>query len=344
MKKLSLLFILSLTIIMTACGNKITLSNVDTFENNYKYSKVSMGKIVEAKRDAIMEDAEEFVSKYLSVIYNRSYKNNTGMEQETILYDKEYFDANKGEIEGNIQFIKDFYQKYALTTELVNIDYKNIVNVNGDAYVTCVARVRLTECNNVSVAKILGFKDGINSNASCKYKLKLKYAEKGYTITHYEIVKDPGYMLPFKEYEEIIENTMTEEEKLSHFAYLVSKAQNDRIYSKFKGNEDYKYLSKACIEEINKERDNAKHIKELYTSYKLSTELVDCQVVESEKTEEGYKMRVRLRVKMLECINDEVAKQIGFKDGIGSIRTMNYSYEIITEDGELKLDSSEFLD
>ena len=343
MKKTVSLLILMLTVILTACGSKITLENVDTFENNYKYSKVSMGRITEAKKDAIMQDAEEFVNKYLSVMYNRSYKNNTAIEHETILYSTEYFDANKEEIEGNIQYIKDFYQKYALTTELVNIDYKNVVNVNGDAYVTCIARIRLNECNNTSVAKILGFKDGINSNASSKYKLKLKYAEKGYTVSDYEIVKDPGYMLPFREYEEIIENTMTEEEKISHFVYLVSKAQNDRVYSKLKGNEDYKYLSKACLEEINKERDNAKHVKELYAGYKLSTQLEECHIVENEKTETGYKVRVRLRVKALECINEEVAKQIGFKDGIGSTRTLNYIYYIITEDGELKLDSSEYV-
>lgn len=341
MKKI-LLLILSLCLILTGCSNSITLDNVESVENTYKYSKVSLGKLKECKEDMIIKDAKDFTNKYLSVTLNRSYNDNKTVEQETIMFTEDYLELNKEQLENEILTIKDIYAKYELATELVNVDYKNIVNIKGDAYVNCVARVRLTECNDDNVAKVLGF-DGINSTSNAIYNLKLKYIDKSYMVYDIEKQEKDGYMIPFEKCEEKVYNSLTEEDKLKHFAYLVSKAQNDRVYYEFKGDEDYKYLSKECLLEINKERDNAKYTKDLYTSYKLSTRLDDCKVNEIVKTEEGYTLKLVITVEMLECATNELAAQIGFPNGVGSKREMNYEYYVIVEDGEYKLDGSLFI-
>ena len=341
MKKI-LLLILSLCLILTGCANSITLDNVDSFSNDYKYSKVSLGKLKECKEDMIIKDAKDFTNKYLSVTLNRSYADNKTVEQETIMFTEDYLETNKEQLEKEISTIKEIYKKYELTTELVNVDYKNIVNIKGDAYVNCVARVRLTECNDENVAKILGF-DGLNSTANAIYNLKLKYIDKSYMVYDVKKIEKDGYMIPVEKCEDKVYNSLTEEDKLKHFAYLVSKAQNDRIYYEFSGDEDYKYLSQKCLAEINKDRDNAKYTKDLYTNYKLSTRLDNCKVNEIIKTEAGYTIKLVLTVEMLECATKELATQIGFPNGVGSKRNMNYEYYVVVENGEFKLDGSLFI-
>lgn len=337
-----LLLILSLCLTLTGCSNSISLDNVDTIENEFKYSKISFGKLKECKEDMIIKDAKDFTNKYLSVTLNRSYSDNKTIEQETIMFTEDYLETNGKQLEEEILSIKGTYENYELSTELVNVDYKNIVNIKGDAYVNCVARVRLVECNNENVAKVLGF-DGVNSTANAIYNLKLKYIDKSYMVYDVKKIEKEGFMIPFEKCEEKIYNSLNEEDKLKHFAYLVSKAQNDRVYYEFSGDEDYKYLSKGCLEEINKDRDNAKYTKDLYTNYKLSTRLDDCKVSQIIKTEDGYTIKLVLTVEMLECATKELAAQIGFPNGVGSKRNMNYEYYVIVEDGEFKLDGSMFI-
>ena len=259
------------------------------------------------------------------------------------MFSEEYLEKNKQSAEDKILYIKGLYSNYGITTELMGIDYESIVDVNGDAYVKCVAKVRLTECNNPVVAGIIGYTSGVNSNALCAYNIKLQYVDRGYIVYDYSVEERDGYLLSFEKYDEILQAKLTEEDKLNQFAYLFAKAQNDRIYYTFKGDEDQKYLSKRCLEEINKDGDYAAKQKKLYAGYKLSTRLNSCNVTEIVKTQSGYTLKVDLAVEMLQCGNSEIAARIGFPNGLGSIRTMKYEYYVVVEDGEFKIDSTVFL-
>ena len=341
MKKILLVLLITI-FIFTGCSAGINLDNVDEFENTYKYSTIKMGKFKECSEDEIISDAKEFTEKFLTIVFNRSYKDNRTLEQETVMFADSFLENNKESLEDSLKHTKDFYKEYELATELSNVEYNNIVNVSGDAYVYCTAKVRLKECNDKKVIGILGF-DGVNSTVTALYKLKLKYINRSYCVYDYERIEKDGYLLPYEKYEDIIKNAMNEEEKIKRLAFNVSKAQNDRVYYEFKGDEDYKYLSKACLAEINATRDNAKHTKDLYVKYQLSTKLEKCDVYEIIKTDAGYTVKLNMSVKITECLSKNMAVQLGFPDGVGSVRVMNYEYYIIEEDGEYKLDGSKFL-
>ena len=345
MKKILMITVLILLLLVSfaGCGEKITLDNVDTYDTDYHYSKVSGGTLKQCAETKIIKDAKEFTNQFLSIMYNRTYKANTSVEHETIMFSDEYLEKNKQSAEEKILYIKDLYSNYGISTELMGIDYENIVDVNGDAYVKCVAKVRLTECNNPVVAGLIGYKTGVNSNALCAYNIKLQYKDRNYIVYDYSVEEKEGYLLSFEKYDSILQANMTEEDKLNQFAYLFAKAQNDRIYYTFKGNEDQKYLSKSCLEEINKDGDYAAKQKKMCTSYKLSTRLNSCNVTEIVKTQNGYTLKVDLNVEMLQCGNSQIAERIGFPGGVGSIRTMKYEYYVIIENGEYKIDSTVFL-
>lgn len=341
MKKL-LVFLLTFTFILSGCSQAITLDNIEDYETEYKYSKVSGGKIKQSKEDVVISDVKEFVTKYLSAVFNRSYKDNRTLEHQTIMYSESFLESHKEELEEEISYIKDFYKEYELTTEFLNVEYEKIINVNGHAYVTCIAKIKLTSCNDDKIIKIMGF-DGVNGSASSKYNLKLEYSNRAYTVYDYEVVNQEGYLQPFKNYESAIDQSSNDEEKLKRLAFLLSKAQNDRVYYEFSGDEDYKYLTKSCVEEINKDRDNATYTKNLYTQYKLSTKLESCDVKEIIKTEAGYTIKLSIAVKIIECSSKQMAINLGFKDGVGSSRLMNYEYYVVMEDGEYKVDGTKFL-
>lgn len=341
MKKLLILGFLFI-FLMSGCSQAINLDNIQDYETEYKYSKVSGGKIKECSEDAVISDIKDFTNKYLSVVFNRSYKDNRTLEHETIMYSESYLEKNQKKLEDEISYVKDFYKEYELTTEFLNVDFEKIINVNGHAYVTCVAKIKLISCSDMEVAKILGF-GGVNGNVPIKYNLKFEYKDRAYSVYDYNVVEEDGYLKPFTAYEEIINASSTEEEKLRRLAFLLSKAQNDRVYYEFSGDEDYKYLTKTCIAEINKERDNAKYIKDLYTKYKLSTKLEKCDVKEIIKTEAGYTIRLSMAIKILECSSKEMAVNLGFTNGVGSTRHMEYEYYVVLEDGEYKVDGTKFL-
>ncbi len=332
-----------LLVFLTGCAEKITLENVDDYTTDFRYSKVSGGALKQCAETKIIKDAKEFTNQFLSIMYNRTYKANTSVEHETIMFSEEYLEKNKQNAEEKILYIKELYSNYGISTELMGIDYESIVDCNGDAYVKCVAKVRLTECNNPVVAGIIGYETGVNSNALCAYNIKLQYKDRSYIVYDYTVEERDGYLLSFEKYDDILQANMTEEDKLSQFAYLFAKAQNDRIYYTFKGDEDQKYLSKNCLAEINKDGDYAQKQKRMYSGYKLSTRLNSCNVTSIVETEKGYTLKAELEVEMLQCGNDEIAKGLGFSGGIGSIRTMQYEYYVIIEDGEFKIDSTAFL-
>ena len=342
------LILISLAVIMvlslfTGCGEKITLENVENYETSHRYSKVSGGSLKQCAETKIIKDAKEFTNQFLTIMYNRTYKANTSVEHETIMFSDEYLEKNKQSAEEKILYIKGLYSNYGISTELMGIDYESIVDVNGDAYVKCVAKVRLTECNNPVVAGLIGYSSGVNSNALCAYNIKLQYKDRNYIVYDYSVEEKDGYLLSFEKYDSILQSKMTEEDKLNQFAYLFAKAQNDRIYYTFNGDEDQKYLSKSCLAEINKDGDYAANQKKLYSGYKLSTRLNKCTVTGITKTDAGYTINAELDVEMLQCGNKQIAERLGFPSGIGSIRKMKYLYYVIIEDGEYKIDATEFL-
>lgn len=343
MKKIYLIFSLCLCMLLSGCDEKITLDNVDQYKAPSLYSKVSLGKLVECDEDSIIGDIKVFTNKFLSIVWNRSYKNNTTVEYEKIMFSKEFPEEKAKMLSDDIMATKKFYKEYELATELVNIDYESIVNCKGDAYVICVARLRLTECNDEKVSKIMGFPEGIGSDVLCKLKMKYKYKDKNYLVYDCEQVEEEGYLFPIKKYPDIIFNTLTKEERLERFVFVVSKTQNDRVYYELSGDEDYKYLSKAYRKYLNKDRDDVKYTRDLYIKYKMSTKLMGCTVEKIEKTDMGYIVRATLDIKLLECVNERMAKSSGFPEGIGSIEKKKYDYYIIEEDGEFKVDNMKFL-
>lgn len=339
MKKIIVTLFIIFTLSLTGCSSKINLDNIESFETDYEYSKVSMGAIKECEEDKVIQEAKEFANKFFAIMYNRSYKDNTSIENETIMFSEEYKANNPNLIE-NIEFIKEFYNKYGLETEVQNVDFDKIININGDAYANATAKIRLTACSNPAVASILGFKDGLNSNIRCEYNIKMKYVEREYFVYDYELVPNEGYLLDFASYETKLNENLTVEEKLDSFVYAVSKAQNDRIYDKFTGDEDYIYLSQAYKDELNKERDDVKYTKEIYTRFQLSTEFISSKVNSVTKTDSGYTLNVTLVTKLLNCISDDVAKNIGYPDGVGSESEMTVEYYVVEENGEFKLNGS----
>ncbi|MBR4892447.1 MAG: hypothetical protein IKZ35_00510 [Clostridia bacterium] len=344
MKKLLLIFFILITLSFSGCADKITLDNIDSFETDFRYSKVSGGKIKKCDEDMVIKDAKDFANKFMATLYNKDYTDDKSSEYVKVIYSKNYLDKHEEELDKYIKFTDDLYKKYELTTELVNTDIKQVIKKNDDAYVVCVARVKLTNCKNPEVAKILGFTEGVNSSALIKYGLKVQYNKREFRVYDYEIIEEDGYLLAFDKYEERLNNiALTDEEKAERFAYIISEVQNNIVYTEFEGNEHYPYLTERYIVELNRFRDDAKNNKDAYSGYELSTSLEDCKITNTIKTSTGYTVQVEITVKVLNCISDEVATQLGFTNGIGSTRKMRYSYHLVMEGGEFKLDRSEFL-
>lgn len=348
MKKLSVLFLIFILISFTGCAEKITLDNIDTVENEYQYSSVFMGRYLkETAETKIVSDAKDFAKKFISVQQNRAYNEKTSVENEKIMYTDDYIDKHGEEINKLIEEVKSFYTEYELKTDVQSVDYNKVVNLGGDAFVNAVAKIRLTGCGNLEVAKALGFENGVNSNILCEYNIKMKYIGGEYFIYDYEIVEKEGYLVDFKNYRDII-NKMSRfgienEYEIKDVVNKLAYTQNTRDYNTLRGDEDYPYLSESYKAMLNSQRDDIGYTKQIYQDYKIITEMVSCNITDITVTENAYKVRADIKVKLVGCVSQETAKNIGYKDGIGSVATMNYVFTINRENGELKLFDSQLL-
>ena len=340
MKKICTALLVLTTIFLTGCSAEITMDNVHEVKTDYHYSSVYFGRYLkEIKENKVVKDAKDFTRKFISAQQNRSYDEKTSVENEMIMYTQKYKDENKDTLEKSIVFAKEFYNKYQIETEVQSVDFEKIVILSGDAYVHAIAKVRLTHCQTPELAGILGYKDGVNSNILCEYKIKMEYDNGEYFVYDYELVEKEGNLNTLASYEKLIEvlSSTNEIEDISNLVKNILIAQNDRDYKTFKGNEDYQYLSNEYIAEINKDRDDVAYTKELYTQYQLHTQYVSHNIISIVKGDNSFTVLADVKVKIVECSSDELAKNMGFSGGIDSEQTMRYSYTIKKQDDVYKV-------
>lgn len=342
LKKISIAFLIGIVFLLSGCSEKITLENIEKLETQYDYSTVLMNKYVkESKETKIITDAKEFSKKFISVQLTRGYDDKTGVEKEKLMYTEEYIEAQGEKLEEALMDVVEFYNKYELKTEVQSVDYNRIINLNGDAFVNAVAKVRLIECNDTKIADILGYKDGMNSNVLCEYNIKMKYLNGDYYVYDYNIVEKEGQLSAIATYKNIEDHInefgVKNEAKIKQFVRVLAYAQNNRDYKVFNGDEDYIYLSESYKAELNKDKDDVKVTKDAYVKFKINTEFVSAKVKNIKEEQGGYVVTAGVKVKLLECLNNEVAKNIGFYDGIGSEAELVYEYIVGYENDELKL-------
>ena len=346
MKKIYLTFLILLTLCLSGCSEKITMENIDKVETEYHYSNVVLGRYLkEIKENKVITEAKDFARKFISIQQNKSYDEKTSLENEMIMYSEKYKEEHKEELENSISYGKEFYNKYQIKTEVQSVDFEKIIILKGDAYVNAIAKVRLTHCETPEIAGILGYKDGINSNIQCEYKIKMVYDSGEYFVYDYELVEKEGYLNNLASYEVLIKemNSAKEIEEVSTLIKNVLYTQNNRDYKTFKGNEDYQYLSSSLKAELNKDVDDVAQTKNLYNEYKLNTQYINHNIVSIVKTEEGFTVLTDVKVKIAECKSEELAKRLGFTGGIGSERIMRYSYTIAQENGVYKVFKSKMI-
>ncbi len=368
MKKIVLVLFLVFIVLLTGCSEKITLDNIENVQTEYKYSKVSInGKITESPENMIITDAKEFANKFISIQFTRAYGEKTTKDNELIMYTDSYKEKNKDILEKDIEKAKDFINKYKLATEVQGIKYNRIINIGGDAFVNAVATVRLIDCAYNEVAQLMGFADGINSNAYCEYNIKMEYIDGEYFIYDYEIIQKDGFLKPLAYYNDGIDlsgeitdenpNEPVEEQKeeteedkktltakvkseITDLVNKVSHAQHNRDYKSFKGDEDYKYLSESYKAELNKERDDVKFTKDAYTRFKIHTQFISATITNISQDGDRFVVDTDVKSKIVECLNDEVAKNIGYPGGIGSESIIKVRYIVADENGQWKVTSS----
>ena len=113
MKKIVLALILVFLMLLTGCGERITLDNAEKIETEFKYSKVGInGKLTESPENMIITDAKEFANKFISIQYTRAFGEKTTKENELIMYCDSYKEKNKETLEKNIEKAKNFINKY----------------------------------------------------------------------------------------------------------------------------------------------------------------------------------------------------------------------------------------
>jgi len=342
LKKISIAFLIGIVFILSGCAEKITLDNIDKLETDYEYSTVFMNRYVkESNETKIITDAKDFAKKFISVQLNRGYDEKIGVEKEQLMYTEEYKEANGDKLDKSLMDVVEFYKKYEIKTEVQSVDYNNIINLNGDAFVNAVAKVRLVACNNIKVAEKLGYKDGMNSNLPCEYNIKMKFLGGDYYVYDYNIVDKEGHLSAIETYknieDDIAEFGIENETQIKKFVRSLAYAQNNRDYKVFNGDEDYIYLSESFKSELNKDKDDVKVTKDVYVKYKINTEFVSVKINDIVEGQGCYVVTVGVRTKLKECLNNEVAKNIGFEKGVGSEAVIPYEYVIGYENGELKL-------
>lgn len=379
MKLKTLLCTILCVFLLSGCSN-ISLDNVHEQEFKYKYSKITLfGDQKETNETFTVDQAMEFTTKYLSVLYNRSGQTATG-EEEKLLYSDEYM-KKVGNVDDYFANLRDFYNEYQVKTELAKTEINHVIMVGGDAYVNVVAYVSLKDALSDSVANQIGFKNGIGGTNTAEFNMKLKYENREYKLYDMETVDNEGSLTSFAglagtiEYETVEERTDTvaevtviddtdkvsEEEvsggkvaenthedatnqqkiaQVKNFIYDLASRQNNRNYQTLAGNEDYPLLSNEYIAELNKSRDDVSYTKEVYNALQLSTEVVGISINEIQVKKDAFVVAFDVTTKITSCISDERAKQIGYTGGIGSTGTMSFVYTVREIDGGLKLVNS----
>lgn len=353
----SIIILLSLVLILiSGCSERITLDNIENHLNevDYQYSKVTIGNnIKEMEETQIIKEAKEFANRFMAVKYTRSYD---GIEKkEDVLY-SEHFKEKYKNYEEISSFDSEFYKKYKLSTELQTVDFDKVVYIGDDAYVHLVATIRLLNCGSKEFASILGFNDGVYTNIRCEYDLKMEYTDGEYFIYDYKLIEREGQLKSFEEYEEeltkiaeLINQNEPDDEEANENDYEITdsemrifidklcRTQNNRNYETFKGNEDYVYMSKSYIEELNKYRNDASYSSSIYKKLKLSTEYIRAEVKQIVKNGNKYNVFVDVESKITSCISDEQAAKIGYPGGIGSSTIMRGEFVVGRENNEIKL-------
>ncbi len=367
MKFSKLLIFLLIPVIFSSCS-RITLQNIDEQEFSYKYSKITLfGNQKKINKTYTVEQACDFTEKYISLIYNRSFRNVENKE-EKILFSKSYTPS-----EGYTEGVKNFYTSASAVTEVSDIKIKNVIMVGGDAYVNAEVNIILKACESDIAAKSLGFPDGIGSTQKSQLNLKLIYENNEYKLYDISWVEEDGYLLSFEHYGtaeaynedeaqivssldlscnvenagEIRQNT--EEDltdiarigELKRFINNLASKQNNRDYKTLKGNEDYPLLSDEYIAKLNSDTDDITNTKNVYSNLKLSTKLTDTDITNIEVRKDGFVVTVNMTLRMLSCISDERAKSMGFTGGIGSDREMTFVQTVKDINGSFKLVNSQ---
>lgn len=379
MKLKQILCIVLCALFLSGCSG-INLDNIHEQEFKYKYSKITLsGDQKETTETFTVDQAMEFTTKYLSVLYNRAADTASG-EEERLLYSDEYIEK-VGNVDDYFANLRDFYSEYDVKTELSKTEIDHVIMVGGDAYVNVTAYVSLKNALSDSVAKQIGFKNGIGGTNTAEFNMKLKYENKEYKLYDMESVENEGSLTSFAglagtiEYETVEERTETvaditvvdDTEKLSeeeisggqvaenthedatnqqkiaqvrNFINDIAYRQHNRNYQTLAGNEDYPLLSSEYIAELNKTRDDVSYTKEVYQALQLTTEVVGVSINEIQVKKDAFVVSFDVTTRITSCISEDRAKQIGYTGGIGSTGTMSFVYTIREIDGSLKLVNS----
>lgn len=341
-KLLTALMLLVATITISGCGQKVTLDNIDSIENENEFSTVILGRFIKKTDETkIVKEAKEFSKKFLARNLTHSYKETIELENEYLVYTDEYKEKNEDIIKQTVEFTNEFYKMYTIETSLQNVNYKKVVNIGGDAYVKGVAKIRLVECGDDDVAVAIGYTQGVNSNLPCEFEIKMKYINGDYYVYDYKIINNEGNFLSILSYKNIEDKLkrfgVENEDEIKAVVRKVAYAQNHRDYKVFKGDEDYPYLSESFKAELNKDRDDVKFTKEVYEKYKINTEFISATIKSMQISGDKCKISLDIRTRLVECINNDVAKNLGFPNGIGSETVIPYVYTVGTENGEFKV-------
>ena len=235
MKTKAAICVLLLIVLLSGCSSG-KLNTAEQREFKYKYSRLlPFGIQIELGDAYVVTQATNFTSKYMAVLYNRSYRTLTG-DEEKILFSDHYMDKMENADE-YFQKIKEFYTEYKVTTELSRTDVHHVIMIGDDAYVNLTAYVVLQDCVTNDIAKDIGF-SGIAGTLSQEYNLKIQYKNKEYRLYDIERVEGEKNIADFSllagkfevpdifETVEVIDNTGKYAEKASDTAQDVITAEN----------------------------------------------------------------------------------------------------------------------
>lgn len=366
MKLYRLIAVLAAIVMLSACGST-DISNVHELEFTYKYARVTaFGNQKQIDKTYTVEQACDFVSKYLPLLYTRNHSTVTGKEENLLYSDSlerpdSYYDA-----------VKSYYTDHSAETEVSDIKVKHVIMTGGDAYVNVVSSITLTACESDIAAEKIGFENGIGSTVPCELNLKLKYENKEYRLFDIEWVEKEGCLLPFESYRsaeaynsdeaeikadlnslcgvdaegEIRENTendLSDETRigeLKKFINDLAARQNNRNYKTLKGDEDYEFLSDEYIEFLNKDRDDISYTKDVYRELELVTKLTETDIKTIEVKKDGFIVTVDITSQIKGCVSESKAVEIGYTGGIGSTGVMSFIYTVKDINGSFKLADS----
>ena len=125
--------------------------------------------------------------------------------------------------------------------------------------------------------------------------------------------------------------------RIKGFINNLAAKQNNRDYKTFSGDEDYPLLSDEYIKKLNAERDDVSYTKKVYRDYKLVTELINTDIKSLEFRKDCVVISADITFRLKECISNDRAISMGFSNGIGSERTISYTYTVKEIDGSLKI-------